>query len=191
MLRDTPTALASVECIAIGSHTLDLARGELLDPQGHPAGLRAQALKVLLVLGERLGQVVGKDELMRRVWGEVVVTEDSLVQAVGDIRRVLGAAGAEQLRTVPRRGYLLVATEPRPPAAPPVPDESQAPRQVRRAWGLAVAALGLAACWRSSSPPRCGRAPTRPPADRWRSFPSSPTIPRPATTGSSMRSPAT
>jgi DNA-binding winged helix-turn-helix (wHTH) protein len=145
MLRDTPTALAPVECIAIGGHTLDLARGELLDPQGHPAGLRAQALKVLLVLGERLGQVVGKDELMRRVWGEVVVTEDSLVQAVGDIRRVLGAVGAEQLRTVPRRGYLLVATEPLPAAAPPVPAESQAPRHVRRAWGLALAALGLAA----------------------------------------------
>jgi TolB-like protein/DNA-binding winged helix-turn-helix (wHTH) protein/Flp pilus assembly protein TadD len=145
MLRDTPTALAPVECIAIGGHTLDLARGELLDAQGHPAGLRAQALKVLLVLGERLGQVVGKDELMRRVWGEVVVTEDSLVQAVGDIRRVLGAVGAEQLRTVPRRGHLLVATEPLPAAAPPVSAEPQAPRHVRRAWGLAVAALGLAA----------------------------------------------
>ena len=54
--------------------------------------MRAQALKVLLVLGERAGQVVGKDELMRRVWGDVIVTEDSLVQAVGDIRRVLGDA---------------------------------------------------------------------------------------------------
>jgi TolB-like protein/tetratricopeptide (TPR) repeat protein len=70
--------------------------------------LRAQALKLLLLLGERAGQVVGKDELLRRVWGDVVVTEDSLVQAIGDIRRVLGDAKHERVRTVPRRGYLLV-----------------------------------------------------------------------------------
>jgi TolB-like protein len=87
---------------------LDLAAGELLDAAGRPTALRAQALKVLLVLGERAGQVVGKDELMQRVWGDVVVTEDSLVQAVGDVRRVLSDQRHERVRTIARRGYLFV-----------------------------------------------------------------------------------
>ena len=107
MLRESAPGLAAASRLALGTFVLDLARGELLDAQGRPADLRAQALRVLLVLGERAGQVVGKDELLRRVWGDVVVTEDSLVQAVGDIRRLLGAASHEVLRTVPRRGYLL------------------------------------------------------------------------------------
>ena len=104
MLRESAPGLAAVQRLALGDFVLDLARGELLDPLGRPAELRAQALRVLLVLGERAGQVVGKDELLRRVWGDVVVTEDSLVQAIGDIRRLLGVGGHELLRTVPRRG---------------------------------------------------------------------------------------
>jgi DNA-binding winged helix-turn-helix (wHTH) protein len=110
--REPDADLRHAQRLAWPGFVLDLARGELLDAAGHPAGLRAQALKVLLLLGEQVGQVVGKDELMRRVWGDVVVTEDSLVQAIGDIRRVLGDAKHERVRTVPRRGYLFV-----PPAA--------------------------------------------------------------------------
>ncbi|MBL8326695.1 MAG: winged helix-turn-helix domain-containing protein [Rubrivivax sp.] len=96
---------------------LDLGAGELFDANGRPTELRAQALKLLLLLGERAGQVVSKDDLMHRVWGEVIVTEDSLVQAVGDIRRVLGDARHERVRTVPRRGYML-CVEPADAGAP-------------------------------------------------------------------------
>ena len=90
MQRDAEVPLGDAATLAWPGFVLDLARGELFDATGRPTGLRAQALKVLLVLGERAGQVVGKDELMQRVWGDLVVTEDSLVQAIGDIRRVLG-----------------------------------------------------------------------------------------------------
>lgn len=116
MRREPGADLRLAQRLAWPGFVLDLGRGELLDAAGAPTELRAQALKVLLVLGEQAGQVVGKDELMQRVWGDVVVTEDSLVQAIGDIRRVLGDARHERVRTVPRRGYLLV-----PPAGTPVP----------------------------------------------------------------------
>jgi hypothetical protein len=43
------------------------------------------------------------------------VTEDSLVQAIGDIRRALGGAGRTALRTLPRRGYILVPDQVRAP----------------------------------------------------------------------------
>ncbi|MCW5635320.1 MAG: winged helix-turn-helix domain-containing protein, partial [Rubrivivax sp.] len=109
MQRDADLPLAAHPSLALGSGcTLDFARSELVGADGRPVELRAQALRVLLVLGEHAGQVVGKDELMHRVWGDVVVTEDSLVQAVGDIRRALGDHEHRRVRTLPRRGYMLV-----------------------------------------------------------------------------------
>jgi len=166
MQRDT--AVAGADTLSWPGFVLDLVRGELFDDTGHPTGLRAQALKVLLVLGEQAGQVVGKDELMQRVWGDVIVTEDSLVQAIGDIRRVLGDQAHARIRTVPRRGYLLAveAPAPTPEAAqaafgPPSVAPSATPAWRWFPWAAAAvllaAALGIAAWWMQpsdSAPPR-------------------------------------
>ena len=77
------------ERLQLGGFVLDLGSGELLGADDRPASLRRQALAMLLVLGRRAGQVVGKDELMDLVWRHVVVGEGSLTQAVADIRRTL------------------------------------------------------------------------------------------------------
>lgn len=173
MHRDPGLAAAPGTCWAVGEGcTLDLARAELVGADGRPVELRAQALRVLLVLGEHAGEVVGKDELMQRVWGDIVVTEDSLVQAVGDIRRALGDQGHRQVRTVPRRGYVLVA-EAVPCAAPAAADSGHAapaalaapttrPSSPARRWAVAlgtavlvvvigVAAWAAAALWRNEA----------------------------------------
>jgi TolB-like protein/DNA-binding winged helix-turn-helix (wHTH) protein/tetratricopeptide (TPR) repeat protein len=144
--REPQAGLSPAQRLAWPGFVLDLARGELLDADGAPAELRAQALKVLLLLGERAGQVVGKDELMRRVWGEVVVTEDSLVQAVGDIRRVLGDTRHERVRTVPRRGYLLTlpSAAALPATLPAAPAQATASRRPGGPAALGVACLLLA-----------------------------------------------
>lgn len=115
--------------LALGSHTLDLEAGELLDAEGRPAPLRRQALALLCVLGRRAGQVVGKDELMDAVWRDVVVGETSLAQAVADIRRALGDSGHRLLRNVARRGYRLV------------PDEGAGPGEEVPALSIAVLPL--------------------------------------------------
>ena len=147
MLREFAPGLSAKQRLVLGDFVLDLTRGELLDDIGRPADLRAQALRVLLVLGERAGEVVGKDELLRQVWGDVVVTDDSLVQAIGDIRRLLGAVGHEVLRTVPRRGYLLnlvPAVETPSAAAPVQAAPAAAPPATsrrRRAWMAAATAF--------------------------------------------------
>jgi TolB-like protein/DNA-binding winged helix-turn-helix (wHTH) protein len=150
MLREPEPGLAAEQRLRLGEFVLDLGRGDLLDAQGRPAGLRAQALKLLLVLGERAGQVVGREELQRRLWGDVIVTEDSLVQAVGDIRRVLGDERHTLLRTVPRRGYLLMVPEAGPAAAPAwavravAAPPAPARRRTRLAAGVAAAVLAFA-----------------------------------------------
>ena len=50
--------------------------------------------------------------------GSIVPLRPRLVQAVGDVRRALGNAGRTALRTLPRRGYMLVTDESRPGTVP-------------------------------------------------------------------------
>lgn len=151
--------------LPLGACVLDLAAGELFTRDGQLAGLRRQALDVLLLLGSRVGQVVGKEELMQRVWPDVVVGEGSLTQAIADIRRVLGDVDHRLVRNVARRGYLLVPDDRAPGRASPQPPDAGAatsgavapPRPpLRRAVPAialgALVALGLTATWLASRP---------------------------------------
>ena len=72
---------------------------------------------------------------MAAVWPGIAVTDDSLVQAIGDIRRAIGDEARAVVRTVPRRGYRLV-----PPSRP----AADAPRR-SRPWPVAALALLAAA----------------------------------------------
>jgi len=69
--------------------------------------LRAKSLELLFYLVGRAGGVVSKDELLEGVWNGIAVSEDSLTQCVHDVRRALGDAEQNLVRTVPRRGYLF------------------------------------------------------------------------------------
>jgi len=143
--------------LPLGRCTLDLRAGELYDERGQLAGLRRQALDLLLVLGRRAGQVVSKDELMSQVWPKVVVGEGSLTQAIADVRRVLGDDEHRLVRTVARRGYMLVPDEECPvaegtaeTAAGPVrlPWHARAARHWAALFGAAALMLLLAtAVW--------------------------------------------
>lgn len=89
---------------------VDLALGAVRAPDGVVTGLRRQSIEVLRVLLARRGETVSKDALHAAVWGDIAVTDDSLVQCIGDIRRALGPA-REALRTVQREGYRLEPEE--------------------------------------------------------------------------------
>ena len=98
---------------------------ELWDVSGTRVTLRAQLLAVLSCLARSADRVVTKDELMRAVWPGLVVTDDSLVQCIKELRRVLKDEAHTVIQTLPKRGYRLVvsrdahkhaATEPLPPA---------------------------------------------------------------------------
>ncbi len=91
-----------------GGFRLNRARGCLEDAAGDERFLRPKSYRLLEVLSERRGELISKDELVRHVWPDVFVSDDSLAQCVRDIRRALGPDGAVLLRTVPRRGYMLV-----------------------------------------------------------------------------------
>jgi DNA-binding winged helix-turn-helix (wHTH) protein len=108
--------------IRFDEFVLNRARGCLEDGTGAERFLRPKSYRVLEVLADRYGQLVNKDDLVVEAWPDVIVSDDSLAHCVSDIRRALGPKGAALLRTVPCRGYMLVANGPAPAMiAPSIP----------------------------------------------------------------------
>jgi DNA-binding winged helix-turn-helix (wHTH) protein/TolB-like protein/tetratricopeptide (TPR) repeat protein len=93
----------------VTEYIIDFSQRSLIDASGQEVRLRPQAFEVLSHLTLNAGKLVTKEELLAHVWPDVVVTDDSLVQAVGDVRRALGDDAHQVLKTVPRRGYILVS----------------------------------------------------------------------------------
>ena len=83
----------------------EIARGE------ERVRLEARTMRLLLCLAATPGEVVSIDALLDQVWSGVVVTPDSVYQAVAALRRLLGddAKQPAYIVTVPRLGYRLVA----------------------------------------------------------------------------------
>jgi len=73
----------------------------LLD-DGKPVPVTPRAVDVLLVLIERAGEVVSKNELLERVWAGLVVEENNLHVQVSSLRKLLGP---QAIATVPGFGY--------------------------------------------------------------------------------------
>jgi TolB-like protein/DNA-binding winged helix-turn-helix (wHTH) protein/Tfp pilus assembly protein PilF len=76
---------------------------------GHDRRLRPQTAAVLAQLLEHAGQLVTHDKLIEAVWGDTVVTDNSLAQCISEIRSALGAGQESLIDTVPRRGYVVRA----------------------------------------------------------------------------------
>jgi DNA-binding winged helix-turn-helix (wHTH) protein/tetratricopeptide (TPR) repeat protein len=100
--------------IDLGPFRLDRAR-RVLWREGEVVPLTPKALDVLAALAERPGEVVTKDELLKRVWPDTFVEEANLTVHVSSLRKALGthADGRPWIETVPRRGYRYVGPPPR------------------------------------------------------------------------------
>lgn len=79
-----------------------LPEERLLLLDGKPAGLGARAFDMLVLLVQRAGGLVTKDELFDRVWGKLVVEEGNLHVHMSALRKLLGAGA---IATIPGRGY--------------------------------------------------------------------------------------
>jgi DNA-binding winged helix-turn-helix (wHTH) protein len=96
---------SSTAGIAFGRYRLFVHRRELLCDD-EPIKLGDRALDVLMVLIETPGTLIGKDELMARVWPNRAVEEGNLQAQITALRKALGS-DRELIRTVAGRGYLL------------------------------------------------------------------------------------
>ncbi|MDE5443289.1 hypothetical protein GWG65_17910 [Bradyrhizobium sp. CSA207] len=88
-----------------------LAEQRLLLEGDRPVRLGGRAFDILAFLIERAGAVVGKEELIERVWPQTFVEEANLKIQVSALRRALGdgQGGHRYIATVVGRGYNFVA----------------------------------------------------------------------------------
>src|ERR1041384_5359695 len=93
-----------------GRFRLKIAERVLLR-EGELVPLTPKVFDILVTLVEHGGQVVSKDDLMKRVWPNTFVEEGNLTQNISLLRKALGETpgGVQFIETVPRRGYRFVA----------------------------------------------------------------------------------
>jgi len=83
----------------------------LLLENGKPLRLSSRALEILIMLVERAGETVLKNQLIGRVWPDTVVEEGALRVHVAALRKALGDGrdGNRFITSIPGRGYSFVA----------------------------------------------------------------------------------
>jgi DNA-binding winged helix-turn-helix (wHTH) protein/Flp pilus assembly protein TadD len=123
--------------LGFASFVFDTGREELTR-DGVVLPIAPKPLALLRYFLQRPQRVLGKQELMAAIWRQTVVTDDSLVQLVLELRTALGDREQHIVKTVPRRGYLFDA--PVQPVAQPS-DATGTARQ--RSWGIPLSAAAL------------------------------------------------
>ncbi|MFB1635255.1 winged helix-turn-helix domain-containing tetratricopeptide repeat protein [Pseudomonas sp. AP-1] len=91
-------------------YVLDEQRRELTQ-RGQAVTIGPQVFDLLLQLVSHRDRVLGRDELLARVWNGKIVSESTITSHINAVRKAIGDTGEEQrlLRTVPRKGYRFVA----------------------------------------------------------------------------------
>lgn len=135
------------------------AEWRLLNSRSEPVQLPNKTLDVLALLLERAPALVGKDEILSKVWGDAIVEEGNIAFHIASLRKVLDHTDASScIENVRGRGYRFVAPvttetpEVRVPAGAPAPLRSLRPR----AWlyaAVALAAMVGGLIWWSSTWP--------------------------------------
>jgi len=94
---------------AFGEFSVD-PQNRVLRLRDEPVALTPKAFELLLLLIQRSGQLVSKDELMKAVWPDSFVEESNLTQTVFMLRKALGeTANQRYIFTVQGRGYRFAA----------------------------------------------------------------------------------
>ena len=93
-----------------GEFAIDLEQRVLLRRK-QPVPLTPKVFDTLLVLVERHGRIVSKDELMNRLWPDSFVEDSNLIFNVQQLRKALGddARNPMFIETIARRGYRFIA----------------------------------------------------------------------------------
>lgn len=136
------SATPPVPTVRFGIFELDIRAGELRK-RGAKVPLQGLPIQVLIILIEKPGHLVTRDELRARLWpaDTFVDFDHSLHNAIARLREALGenANSPRFVETLPRRGYRFIGSLDTPavpqssPAVSPGPEPKVAPRQVRRA----------------------------------------------------------
>jgi TolB-like protein/DNA-binding winged helix-turn-helix (wHTH) protein/Tfp pilus assembly protein PilF len=95
---------------AFGPFILNAAE-RLLMRDGETVPLAPRVFDTLVVLIERHGSLLTKDDLLSQLWPDTFVEEGTLTRNISDLRKALSEVpgGERYIETVPRHGYRFVA----------------------------------------------------------------------------------
>lgn len=80
---------ARLEKLVFNQRRYVASRRRLLAPDGKEIRLRAKTCRIFELLAHNANEVVSRETLISEVWGDIVVTDDSLTQCIGEILRPL------------------------------------------------------------------------------------------------------
>jgi DNA-binding winged helix-turn-helix (wHTH) protein/Tol biopolymer transport system component len=96
-----------------GDFEFDREAGKLYR-DGHIVRIQPQPLRVLELLVERPGEILSREELRNRIWGEATFVEfdQGLNYCIRQIRSTLGEAASQPsyIETLPKQGYRFIAS---------------------------------------------------------------------------------
>jgi TolB-like protein/DNA-binding winged helix-turn-helix (wHTH) protein len=132
-------AQQSAHVVRFGSFELNPASGEL-SKNGHKIHLPDQAIQILLMLLERPGEIVTREQIQARLWpsGTVVEFDHGINSSIRRLRAALDDS-AEQPRyveTLAKRGYRFIFPCEAEPAESVVPERRPPPKWL---WGVVAA----------------------------------------------------
>ena len=83
-----------------------------IERDGHSLHLEPKIMQVLVALVEQPGNVLSKEQIMRKVWPGTFVSEEVLTRSISELRRVFEDNHREPtyIQTIPKGGYRLLAT---------------------------------------------------------------------------------
>ena len=112
---------------------------------GRAVPLEPKAFDLLVLLLERQGRLVTKQEILDSVWRQTAVTDNALTRIVANLRKALGddARDSRYIETVPTRGYRWLVPVQRDESSP-VAGDIRVARPPGRAIWLAAAAFVVA-----------------------------------------------
>jgi len=156
----------SVRVFRFGVFEVDAATGELRK-QGLRIRLQEQPSQLLLMLLERAGEVVGREEICRKLWppDTFVDFDQSVGTALRKLRQALSddAETPHYIETIPKHGFRFVAAVERISAtnSPPAPETKPEPHRAQGPilWWAAFAAtcvLSVYVGWMMHTRPSAG-----------------------------------
>lgn len=143
--------LASPPGLKVGDWYIEARANRITDGR-REVKLEPKAIALLVYLAHHAGGTVSREQLFEAVWPGVVVSDDTLTQAVTKLRKAFGddARNPRYIETVPKRGYRLCA-----PVSFAADTAAVAPAGARRRWrylfiGSLILLVGLVAVFIAS-----------------------------------------
>lgn len=102
----SPIDLARTAPFVLGTTTVRPSSCEI-SGTGQTISMEPRVMQVLVLLVQRHGETVTRDDMIAACWRGVVVGEDAIQRCIGRLRKVAAIVGGFEIQTLSRVGYRL------------------------------------------------------------------------------------